>query len=464
VIFNSWSFVFFFVIVWAVHWRLRSQNLRHIWLLSASYLFYGWWDWHFLGLIIAVSLLAYGAALLLVAVPAQKKAILWVAITGMLAVLGVFKYYNFFIAGLMPLLVAFGVHHDILLQNVILPVGISFYVFQSISYVVDVSSGRIDADRSVIRVMLYIAFFPQLVAGPIVRAAQFFPQLGCFRHFSKRSFYWGMRLVLLGLVYKILIADNLTPFIDPVFDNISNYDRMSLIGALVGFHVKIYFDFAGYSTIAIGVAYMLGFHLPRNFKFPYSAANPTDFWRRWHISLSQWFRDYLFIPLGGRGSGFAVYSRNLMLTMVLAGLWHGAAVGFVLWGCGHGLLLIAHKFVLAHKIRRAVPRIMSFAFTQLCVLVLWSGFRLSDLDSLMVFWTRVVGADHVDGGERLLGVGSICLFLVPLVADHVMGTLRVSQRIPIVPAPLFWLLCGMVVALIFLAYPVQSPHFIYFQF
>src|SRR6202162_1407404 len=273
----------------------------------------------------------------------RRKVILAASIGVDLLILAFFKYYNFFLSNVVAALADLGVSVDVPTLRIVLPIGISFYTFHAISYVVDVYRGKIERETSFVNVALYISFFPQLIAGPIVRATFIMPQIRRERPYSRSQQAMGVRLLLRCFIYKAVIADMLAQVADPVFAHLDQYDAHALLTATVAFYGQIYFDFAGYSSMAIGTARLFGYRFPRNFDYPYGSTSVTEFWRRWHMSLSFWLRDYLYIPLGGnRGGMFAVY-RNLMLTMLLGGLWHGAAWNYVIWGLLHGFGLCVNK-------------------------------------------------------------------------------------------------------------------------
>lgn len=345
--FNSWEFCFLFLAVFISYYLLsskyKSQNLM---LLVASYIFYGAWDWKFLFLLIASTVVDYCVALKITKTDSERQRRFYL-ITSCIYNLGTlcfFKYFNFFIDSAENLASLLGLQVDIKALNIILPLGISFYTFQSMSYAIDVYRKKIVPLKNPLDFALYIAFFPQLVAGPIERATHFIPQLIQSRSTTGNQYVEGAWLILFGLFKKIVVADNLGIYVDQVFSSSDLISGGSALLAIYAFSFQIYGDFSGYSDIARGLAKLLGFELMLNFNRPYLAVNPSDFWRRWHISLSTWLRDYLYIPLGGNRHGQFNTYRNLMLTMILGGLWHGAAWTFVLWGAYHGTILILHRW------------------------------------------------------------------------------------------------------------------------
>ncbi|MEG6507539.1 MBOAT family protein [Methyloligella sp. 2.7D] len=348
-LFPTLDFGLFFLVVFAVAWELRSRpEGRKTFLVAASYLFYGYWDWRFATLLAASSLINYVAGRLIATTEADraKRQLLAIAVALNLGILGFFKYYGFFLDSLASLLDQAGWQRDLPFLEIILPIGISFFTFQGISYVVDVYRKHVTPEENPLDVFLYISFFPQLVAGPIVRAADFLPQLKEEPKLEPSMVAKGIVLILLGLFKKMVIANYLaTLLVDDVFFAPDAYSGPDLLLALYGYAVQIYCDFSGYSDIAIGVAALLGFHFKANFLQPYRAASLREFWQRWHISLSTWLRDYLYKPLGGSHHGEAKTHRNLMITMLLGGIWHGAAWTFLIWGGIHGLALVAERAI-----------------------------------------------------------------------------------------------------------------------
>jgi D-alanyl-lipoteichoic acid acyltransferase DltB (MBOAT superfamily) len=345
-VFNSLTFLVFLAIVLALYYRLKHRG-QNIMLLAASYVFYGWWDYRFLALLIFTTLFDYACALKIDAATQSGPRKRWLAasIVSNMTVLGIFKYYNFFASSLQSALGYFGVHPDFPTLHVILPLGISFYTFLSMSYTIDVYRKELQATRHPLDFMLYVAYFPHLVAGPIVRASFLLPQCQRPRVIKAAEVENGVWLILMGYVKKVVIADRLGQIVDWSFAQPAlPFNDLNAWIVIYAFAFQIYGDFAGYSDIARGLAKLMGFELTVNFRAPYLVTNPAAFWRNWHISLSTWLRDYLYIPLGGnRGGAWKTY-RNLMITMLLGGLWHGAGFAFVLWGLYHGLLLAVHRW------------------------------------------------------------------------------------------------------------------------
>jgi alginate O-acetyltransferase complex protein AlgI len=343
-VFNSLEFILFFVAVYAAYLLLphRAQNWM---LLAASYYFYAAWDWRFLGLLLASTAVDYTLARTIgvTADPRRRRLLLAGSMVFNLSLLGFFKYFNFFADNLVGVFGALGWQLDAFTLRVILPIGISFYTFMTMSYVIDVYRRHIEPERDLLNFALFVAFFPQLVAGPILRAARLLPQIASPRHITREQIRDGLWLIAWGYLQKVYVADNLAASVNRVFDADASVTGVNVLLGTYAFALQIYGDFAGYSNIARGTSKLMGIELIENFRFPYFVRSPQDFWRHWHISLSTWLRDYLYIPLGGsRGSAIATY-RNLFLTMLLGGLWHGAAWNFVIWGAYQGIVLILYR-------------------------------------------------------------------------------------------------------------------------
>jgi D-alanyl-lipoteichoic acid acyltransferase DltB (MBOAT superfamily) len=409
-LFNTQPFAIFFVAVFCGAWLLRrSDRPRILFLLAASYVFYGWWSWKFLGLIVFSTALDYvvGRAMGSATRPGRRRALLLVSLVGNLGVLGFFKYWNFFATELVSGLADFGLTVSPLTLDLILPVGISFYTFQSLSYTIDIYRRQLEPEPDFSRFALFVAFFPQLVAGPIVRARHFLPQLRQTPVLRPSEFESGLWLIFVGLVKKVVIADYLgRTLVDPFWVDPGSYGGVISLIAVYGYAFQIYCDFSGYSDIAIGTGRLLGFDLGSNFRAPYRSTSPRELWTRWHISLSSWLRDYLYIPLGGNQGGMVATARNLMITMLLGGLWHGASWMFVAWGGFHGLLL-------------AIGRILQPA----------------DDPALVARWAR-----------RLLMFNLICLAWVMFRSAHpadawaVLGSLTAPRGSAAVPAHVWFVL------------------------
>lgn len=335
-LFNSIDFAIFLPIVFILYWFVTNRNLRlqNFLIVASSYLFYGWWDWRFLSLILFSTLVDYvvGQKLRNEQSPLKRKGLLWLSIFVNLGFLVFFKYSNFFLENLVTAFIFFGSEIKVNSLSIILPVGISFYTFQTLSYTIDVYKRRIQPTNDFIAFSAYVSFFPQLVAGPIERSTHLLPQFYKKRTFDYSKAVDGMRQILWGLFKKIVIADNCAEFANQIFNNSADMNGSTLVLGALFFTFQIYGDFSGYSDIAIGTARLFGFDLMRNFNFPYFSRDIAEFWRRWHISLSTWFRDYLYIPIGGSRGGTWMKVRNTFIIFIVSGFWHGANWTFVAWG------------------------------------------------------------------------------------------------------------------------------------
>ena len=465
-IFSSLTFLVFFALVMAAYAKLNSNRGRRRMLLVASYVFYGWWDWRFLFLMAGSSLWSWWWGNRLSALPDGKRRnrLLVVSLLGDLGSLSFFKYANFFIDSFQT---AFGIQSAGAL-NIILPVGISFFTFQSMSYTIDVWRRRLEPCPDPEKFLLFVSFFPQLVAGPIVRAAEFLPQLDRRITTTARDVSIGVQLFLLGMVQKVVVADNLSLYVDPVFATPTLYDAVTLWGATVAYTLQIFCDFSGYSLMAIGVARVLGFVLPDNFRTPYLATSITDFWRRWHMSLSFWLRDYLYISLGGNRRGKLRTDVNLLLTMLLGGLWHGAGWNFVLWGGMHGVGLLVHKHWARLLGDRRPPgyAVLAWAVTLLFVMLLWVPFRCATWAHTVDF---VSGLFAVGGGSVRWVHPSSFLLTLAMVAWHALYVRPDNRFVKVLPSddptgwPALWA-AGILLLAVLMFAPFQASPFLYFQF
>jgi len=381
-LFNSIEFAIFLPLVFVLYWFVFNRNLKlqNLFVVVASYVFYGWWDWRFLFLIAFTSLCSWGSGLLIKKYedkPKKAKTVSVLNIVLNLLILGMFKYYDFFVAEFAQL---FHIPTGGLLLNIILPVGISFYTFQALSYSIDVYRGKLEPTRDVVQFFAFVSFFPQLVAGPIERATNLLPQFAKPRKFDYDTAVDGMRQILWGLFKKIVVADNCAVYVDQVFSTYTEQTGSTLLLAAIFFTFQIYGDFSGYSDIAIGTAKLFGIKLMRNFNVPYFSRDIAEFWRRWHISLTTWFRDYVYIPLGGSRVSKAKVVRNTFIIFLLSGFWHGANWTFIAWGAYHALLFL--PLILLGKNRKHTD-------------VVATGRRLPSLKEtgqmLLTFFLAVIG-------------------------------------------------------------------------
>lgn len=398
-IFTSWAFLIFLAVVLIGYFSLRRRwRWQNILLLVASYVFYAYWDWRFLGLLIGVTAVNYTAGWFISQRPGHKRLWLGLAIALSLLVLGAFKYFNFFAPGLVRLLSVFGLDVGPVTLNVILPLGISYFTFMAITYPYDIYRGDLQHTRSLHDYALFVSFFPTLVSGPVERAAHMLPQFQSPRQVTSDKINEGLWLIAWGLFQKMVIADNMGLIADQVFNNYSLYHGADIVIGISAFTVQILADFGGYTDMARGIARLFGFDLLLNFNVPYLALNPRDFWSRWHMSLSQWFRNYLYIPLGGSRKGKLRTYLNIFITMVLVGLWHGAAWTFVIWGAWHGLLQVIYRLFGQRGLStdRSVTGILSLSSivgrTALMVVLVaagWTAFRSSSFEQLSYMFTNL---------------------------------------------------------------------------
>lgn len=473
-LFNSLTFVVFFVVVLAVYWNMRSWNGRKNFLVVASYVFYGAWNPPFAALLFATTALDFYLGRKMGKVQEARERRVWLVISVLvnLSMLGFFKYGNFLLENFQWVLARGGIQYKPPHLDVFLPIGISFYTFHSLSYTLDIYRGVMRPTRSLRDFVLAVSFFPQLVAGPIVRAGDFLPQLEAPPKPQKGRFLWGLLLMTLGLFEKVVLADTLLAgSADRVFGYGGPLVALDSWMGVMAFAGQIFFDFAGYSTCAIGAALCLGFHLKDNFRFPYAAIGFSDFWRRWHISLSTFLRDYLYIPLGGNRLGAARAMINLIIVMFIGGLWHGAAWTFVAWGLLHGSYLALERLVKAFVKKDNAwadnlgVKILLGLTTYIAVLIAWVYFRASDFNVA----SRLIGGmfgrhptgDAVLSTREMLQVGIVTFFL--LVAHWLLRDISVEtavQRLPrwVVTTAWFLMACAIILT------QGSSNAFIYFQF
>ena len=474
-VFNSLQFVWFFLIVYAVYRALpaiasvRTAHRAQNWLLLiASYYFYAAWDYRFLALLAASTLVDYSCGLLLGRMTDQRRRriVLWTSIGFNLTMLGFFKYFNFFADNLQSLFAAIGWQLDFVTVRILLPIGISFYTFVTMSYVIDVYRRQIEPTRNLVDFAVFVAYFPHLVAGPILRATALLPQIAKPRHISRDQMRDGLWLIAWGFFQKIFVADNLAPLSSLVFSPDAHLTGVNVLLGTYAFAFQIYGDFAGYSNIARGTSKLMGIELIENFRFPYLVVTPQAFWRNWHISLSTWLRDYLYISLGGNRGSQSKTRRNLLVTMLLGGLWHGAAWTFVLWGLYQaGLLIVYRQFERAieglHGVRRFAAWLVMFHLT--CYG--WLIFRAPSLGKLAGL-TRSLAFDFAPTTINVTGLlVPLLLYVTPLLVVHlvearaddvlVVPRLRTVVRYSIYAATLY---------LILLFGNFGGSDFIYFQF
>lgn len=478
-LFNSFEFMIFLPIVFLLYWWIfKSFKQQNLLIVASSYLFYGWWDWRFLFLIGFTTFCSYLSGVLLERNEGKRrnqKLISVANITLNLLILLLFKYFNFFRENLQRLFDEFGVQLDWVTLDILLPIGISFYTFQALSYTIDVYQHKIKATHDPVAFFAFISFFPQLVAGPIERATNLLPQFLKPRRFDYDQAVDGMRLILWGLFKKLVIADNCAFLVNHIFDNASDVSGTTLLIGALFFTFQIYGDFSGYSDIAIGTARLFGISLTYNFKTPYFSRNIAEFWKRWHISLSNWFRDYIYIPLGGSRTTKAKVIRNTLIVFLISGLWHGANWTFILWGLYHALLFIPS--ILVHSSRKHTNVICSDNFlsfreiaqmivTFILVVFGWIIFRANDLQQAFYIIRKILfnGIKRPELPTEAIQyqgavTGIIILILLEWLNRKKQHGLEISGYKPFVRRILY-----IILFLLIIYFTGEIQTFIYFQF
>ena len=476
-VFNSIVFLIFIFIFFPTYWLLKGR--ARMWLcLVASYIFYGWWDWRFLGIIMFTTTLDYWLGVFIdnAENDSKRKRLVVLSVISNLGFLGFFKYFNFFADSFVKVLHAVGIQESWNTLHIILPIGISFYTFQSMSYTIDVYRKEIKAEHDFFLYATFVSFFPQLVAGPIVRARQFLPQFqGGDRQFSWARFTEGLAQVLWGFFKKVAIADSIAPFVDQIFAFPGNFSSLSCLIGVILYSFQIYCDFSGYSNIACGLAEMLGFTFPWNFRTPYFSKNFSEFWTRWHISLSSWLRDYLYISLGGNRGGKYMTYRNNMLTMVIGGLWHGANWTFVFWGFLHGLYLIIQRIAgpILGKFENFIkmPKWLQVAFdigiVYFFTCFAWIFFRAKDFSTAVDVIKSITSLEGFSWGtviDKFVVIKAFILILILLTAEMVHNNIKDLQQLAI-ENPIFRVVSFATLMLLAAFFGTFSANaFIYFQF
>lgn len=468
-IFHSLTYLIFLAAVLAIYWALprREQNIL---VLIASYVFYGWEHFWFLVPLWASTIVDYSCALGMEKFPHRRRWFLLGGVVASVGLLATFKYAGFLVENLNEVLTNFGTHPLRATMRLVLPAGLSFYTFQSLGYLVDVYRGRVRAVRNLLDYALYVSFFPQLVAGPIERAAHMLPQYRSRRFFDAAQWRAALGLMLWGFFKKVVIADNVAVVADKVFA-LTNPSFPLIWAGVLAFAVQIYADFSGYTDIARGTACLLGIDLMKNFNHPYLASSPADFWHRWHISLSTWMRDFIYIPLGGNRCGVARASFNLMATFAISGLWHGASWNYVLWGIYWGLLILAQRFLRWLGLVQRIPWVVKVAITFVITCAGWLLFRERNLHQIALDITQSPFAAPIAHWQIGIYLMSLVLFYAaPLVIHMVVAGIIAPRwhfpnwfpdtgRFALETSIAVYLFCGILVAR-----SVTSADFIYFQF
>lgn len=469
--FNTFPFLIFcfsFFLFWPI---LKKKNqARYLYLIVASFIFYGWWDWRFLFLIIFSGILDFFAAILIKRYKRKAKIFLLASIAGNLLCLGLFKYSGFFAIQIEKALSIFNIEIDLVSNlpsfTLILPIGISFYTFQSMSYTIDVYRNKLNPTNNILHFFAYLAMFPQLVAGPIIRASDFISQLKQVKRLRGFEVWNGMKLIIIGYFQKTVLADNLAIFVNEAFAGINNSYGLYWWIVAVCFAFQIYFDFNGYSQIARGLAKLMGYHFKINFNNPYLAHSLKDFWNRWHISLSTWFRDYVYIPLGGSKQGGFRSHFNMWITMGLSGMWHGASLNFVIWGLYHALALSIERITTNRlKIKRTkFFDVFGWAKTFIQVLIGWIVFRSDTFQQSLNIFTQMFKLDfslhfieQYEDTMLILAISSVYILCLYVFSGKIV--FKRNRKLHYIEGVLYAFLLA---AIIFFRGPEQE--FIYFQF
>lgn len=488
-LFNSIDFAIFLPVVFIIYWFLVNRNLKlqNLFVVIASYIFYGWWDWRFLSLLLFSTTIDFyiGRRFAKLENSKSRKLLLWISIVTNLGFLGFFKYFNFFIENFTEAFSFFGMQIKPNTLNIILPVGISFYTFQTLSYTIDVYKKKLKPTRDFIAFAAFVSFFPQLVAGPIERATNLLPQFQKERSFDYSKAVDGMRQILWGLFKKIVIADNCAQIVNMIFNNSIEYSGSTLFLGALFFSFQIYCDFSGYSDIAIGAAKLFGFKLMKNFAFPYFSRDIAEFWRRWHISLSTWFRDYLYIPLGGSQVSNTMKIRNVFIIFLVSGFWHGANWTFIAWGVLNAIYFLPlmltknnrnHLDTVAHG--RIFPNyrdILAMGTTFLLTVLAWIFFRAESMQQAFFIFSKIFSTSLfslpalIDIAKLFLTVNYLILFILLIITFVILEWLGRENEYAIEKLGLTWnslIRRAFYFLLIICIFYIsgQEQQFIYFQF
>ncbi len=476
-LFNSIPFAIFLPIVFLLYWSMqkRSLLLQNSFILITSYVFYGWWNWRFLSLIVLSSFVDYLVGIYLPKTNKRNKRrlLLTISIVVNLGLLGFFKYYNFFVFSFTELLNSIGLSADSHTLNLILPVGISFYTFKKLSYTIDIFHEKIKPTTNIIAFFSFVAFFPQLLAGPIDRASTLLPQFLKKRHFSDPMARDGLRQMLSGFMKKMIIADNLSPIVEDIFSNHAQYDGLSLVIGLFFLAIQLYCDFSGYSDIAIGTAKLFGFNLMQNFAFPYFSRDIAEFWRRWHISLSTWLRDYVYVPLCGKRPSRRKKAVNIVLTFTLCGLWHGASWTYVLWGFIHGLYFLPMTLAKRHprfigtaaqdRFFPSAKEVFAIILTFTATTFAWIFFRSSSLSQAFDYITRIISVPYLNLNYSQY-IPLFFAIVLLLFLEWIQRTKEHFLQIENLHVILRWMIYFSAIILLLVFGAFGSNEFIYFQF
>jgi alginate O-acetyltransferase complex protein AlgI len=479
-LFNSISFAIFLPIVFFLYWRINSKALRsqNLLLLLASYFFYGYWNWHFLFLLVFSTSLDYYTGLRIYKSTSSKgrKTWLFISVFANLGFLGFFKYYNFFLSSASNIFDVFGIHADFVVLHVLLPIGISFYTFHGLSYVFDIYNRRIKPTTNFIEYSLFVSFFPLLVAGPIERATHLLPQIEQPREFDYSKAADGLKQILWGLFKKMVIADNCSLYANAIFNHPNSYASGVLVFGALMFAFQIYGDFSGYSDIALGTARLFGFDLLKNFSYPYFSRSIAEFWRRWHISLSSWFKDYLYIPLGGSRGNTWTKIRNVFIVFLLSGFWHGANWTFIVWGGLNALFILPsvivganrnHLDIVAHdKSMPTIRELLQMLSTFMLTTIAWIFFRANSVKLAFEYIRRMV-TFQPGLGRPTFGLTALPFLILLLILFEWNGRENnyALEKIGVKwPRPVRWGLYCLIVFTMGMYMKTEHTQFIYFQF
>mgnify|MGYP001028239495 CR=1 FL=1 len=477
-LFNSIDFAVFLPIVFVLYWFVIQKNLKfqNALVVVASYVFYGWWDYRFLALILFSTLVDYSVGILLNKTEelTRRKLLLWLSISVNIGLLGFFKYYNFFVDNFVQAFSFFGQEIQPNTLNIILPVGISFYTFQTLSYTIDVYRKKLEPTKDFVAFAAFVSFFPQLVAGPIERASNLLPQFYKKRVFNYANAVDGLRQILWGLFKKIVIADNCAQFANVIFNNHTEYTASTLFIGAVFFTFQIYGDFSGYSDIAIGTSRLFGFHLKQNFAFPYFSRDMAEFWRRWHMSLSTWFRDYVYIPLGGSRGSKGRQIRNVFIIFLVSGFWHGANWTFIVWGALNAIyflpLLILNRnrlntnVVAEYSMLPSLKELLQIAITFLLTIIAWVFFRADSVNQAIDYLKRMANVSLFSVPSIRPTFLLVLLFLFILIEWAGRRQQYAIEKLWFRFPRIVRLFIYYVLVMIIFLYGGKEQEFIYFQF
>lgn len=477
-LFNSFIFFLFLAVVLPIFYFLPSKKTKNLFLLASSYFFYGYWDWRFCFLLIFSTVIDFLVShkIYQADCTTRKKYLLMLSVTVNMGLLSFFKYFNFFVDSFARIASTFGLELDYVHLSIILPVGISFYTFQTMSYTIDVYRNRMVPSENFFDFALFVAFFPQLVAGPIERARHLLPQLAQKLTPSRKQIEQGITLIIFGLFRKVLIGDTAGRIVDNIFVQPDRYMSIELVCALILFSIQIYADFSGYSSIARGVGRLIGVELVKNFEQPYLSTNISEFWRRWHISLTSWLREYVYISLGGNRSGQEKTFFNILLVFGLCGLWHGAGYNFIIWGILHGLMVSLHKVLVVNTTcleaeqEDKTPGFwlltgMKILSTYFLVTFLWLFFRAQDFSVVSIFFQKMVQWQGSDLGIRFVGI-TISFLFITLVMDCLESITKQHTYVLLLPEKsiAYGIMAAMFVVTLAFMFQCEPMPFIYFQF